>query len=307
MRAGLWLAVVGAVGLAGAPAFAQDGPSFPRALDHDTLLAWLQRETDITPERVVAVTPQAITAVVSTFPAAPGQGPRVVIRAEALNGETYARTGALSWHVSLNADCVGHRVKLGDTTGYPQRNLLGERRVLRAAETEWRTPDAGTALDNAWRAACDGKFKGPFQASDVKVVQADGTPPSPSAAVAPAAAAPPPAAPAPPPKMTKPSPPPKAAPSLKPAPPLKPAPMAATQIAGGVSVQIGSFPDQASANAALAKLDDGQPHATEQAVVAGRTWYRAVVSGFPSSEAASRYCAARQAKGGVCLVRARSR
>ena len=312
MRAGVWLAVIGAVGLAGAQALAQDdAPSFPSALDHDTLLAWLQRQTDITPERVVAVTPQAITAVVSTFPAGGGQGPRVVIRAEALNGETYARTGALSWHVSLSADCAGHRVRLGETTGYPQRNLLGERRVLRPAETEWRAPEAGTALDNAWRAACDGKFKGPFQASDVKVVQPDAGPP-PASANTPAADAPAPAAPAPSPRLAKATPPakavapataaaaPKAAPAPKADPPAKAAPPA-----GGISVQIGSFPDQTSANAALAKLGDGQPHSTESAVVAGRTWYRAVVSGFASSDAANQYCAARKAKGGVCLVRAR--
>jgi hypothetical protein len=304
MRAGVWLAVVGAVGLAGAQAMAQDAPSFPPSLDHDALLAWLQRETDITPERVVAVTPQAITAVVSTFPAGAGQGPRVVIRAEALNGETYARTGALSWHVSLSADCTGHRVRLGDTTGYPERNLLGERRVLRPAETEWRAPEAGTALDNAWRAACDGKFKGPFQSSDVKVVQQEAAAPPPAASppaptpVAPAPAAP---APVPPPKPAPPKPAPKSPPASPTAAPAMAAP------AGAVSVQIGSFPDQASANAALKTLGDGQPHATESAVVAGRTWYRAVVNGFASGEAANQYCEARRAKGGVCLVRVRSR
>jgi hypothetical protein len=31
------------------------------------------------------------------------------------------------------------------------------------------------------------------------------------------------------------------------------------------------------------------------------------VGGFASNDAASQYCAARKAKGGVCLVRARSR
>jgi cell division protein FtsN len=70
-------------------------------------------------------------------------------------------------------------------------------------------------------------------------------------------------------------------------------------------VQIGAFPDQASATAALARLGDGQTHATESAVVGGRTWYRAVVGGFASAEAANRYCAARKAKGGVCFVRGR--
>ena len=287
MRFGAVLAVVGAVGfavgLSGGAARAQSPPSFPRSMERDALLAWLQRETDITPERVVAVTPQAITAIVSTFPAGGGQGPRVVIRAEALNGETYARTGALSWHVSLNADCQGHRVRLGDTTGYPERNLLGERRVLRAAEADWRMPEPGTALENAWRAACDGKFLGPFQAAGLKVAQVDPAAPPPPAAAAPA--------------------PPAKAPVAAKAPPAK-APMVAS--GGALSVQIGSFPDQASAKAALARLGDGQPHGTEQAQVAGRTWYRAVVSGFASPEAAARYCEARKAKGGVCLVRGRA-
>src|SRR5688500_17631917 len=79
----------------GGVAAAQETPAFPPSLEREPLLLWLQRETDIAPERVVAVTPQALTSIVSTFPATPGQGPRVVIRAEALNGDTYARTGAL--------------------------------------------------------------------------------------------------------------------------------------------------------------------------------------------------------------------
>jgi cell division septation protein DedD len=325
IRAGVAPALAGALaGLTGVAAWAQDPPSFPRSLEREPLLAWLQRETDITPERVVAVTPQALTAIVSTFPAGGGQGPRVVIRAEALNGETFARTGALSWHVSMSADCDGHRVRLGDTTGYPQRNLLGERRVLRAAEGEWRRPEPGTALDNAWRAACDAKFRGPFQADAMRVAQADAPAPAPQAAPPqpppPAAVAtPPPQRTAPPPKVVaaKPAPassrpPPPKPPSAKPAP-SKPTPLpiapalrpAAPATAGGLSVQIGAFPDQSSANAALARLGDGQSHATEAAVVGGRTWYRAVVGGFGSAEAASRYCAARKSKGGVCFVRGR--
>lgn len=299
MRLRAVLAVVGAVGLAAGvsvgAARAQNPPSFPPSLQRDPLLGWLQRETDIMPERVVAVTPQAITAVVSTFPAGGGLGPRVVIRAEALNGETYARTGALSWHVSLSADCQTHRVRLGETTGYPERNLLGDRRVLRAAEADWRMPEPGTALDNAWRAACDAKFQGPFQTAGLKVAQVD--PAAPPPAAAPAERAPAPAA--------RPAPP-KPAPA-KPAPPKPARSKAPGAAAGGpVSVQIGSFPDQASANAALARLGDGQPHGTEQAHVGGRTWYRAVVGGFASPDAAASYCAARKAKGGACLVRARA-
>jgi cell division protein FtsN len=72
---------------------------------------------------------------------------------------------------------------------------------------------------------------------------------------------------------------------------------------GGVSVQVGAYPDRASATAALARLGGGQPHGLQPATVSGRTWYRAMVSGFADGEAAARYCEALKAKGGVCFVR----
>ena len=56
-------AVAGAVGaaicwLAGAGlSWGQTSP-FPASLDRETLLVWLQRETDILPAQVVAVTPR---------------------------------------------------------------------------------------------------------------------------------------------------------------------------------------------------------------------------------------------------------
>ncbi|HKP77887.1 MAG TPA: surface-adhesin E family protein, partial [Phenylobacterium sp.] len=162
VAAGVWLAGAGL-------AAAQDVTTFPSSLDREPLLAWLRRETDIMPERVVAVTPQALTSVVSTFPAGGDSGPRVVIRAEALSAETFAHTGALSWHVSMSADCQGRRVRLGETTGYRERNLLGERKVLRLAEPDWRAPEPGTALEAAWRSVCEADFKGPFQAAAVRV------------------------------------------------------------------------------------------------------------------------------------------
>ena len=102
-------AVTGVLTVAGwascASAQGVPAPRFPDALDRESLLIWLKRETDITPSQVVAITPPAVTALVSTFPAGGAEGARVVIRAEALSLETYGRTGALSWHVSLSADC----------------------------------------------------------------------------------------------------------------------------------------------------------------------------------------------------------
>ena len=263
--------------LAAGPAVAQGTPAFPPSLERESLLLWLQRETDIAPERVVAVTPQALTSIVSTFPASAGQGPRVVIRAEALSADTYARTGALSWHVSLSADCAGRRVRLGETTGYAQRNLLGERRPLRPAETEWRAPEPGTALDNAWRAACDADFKGPFGARSVKVAQ-ESAPGSaePARAVA-------------------------AAPTPQPARPRK---------AGGPVAQVGAAPSDADARSLIAALGaklGGREAWVEKADVGGKTWYRAVVGGFADSGEANGFCAGLKAAGRGCFVRMASR
>lgn len=281
------MVLAGAIWLAGGLAAAQEAPTFPSSLEREPLLAWLQRETDVMPERVIAVTPQAVTSIVSTFPPSGAQGPRLVIRAEALNAEAHARTGALSWHVSINADCQARRVRLGDTTGYPQRNLLGERVLLRSGDADWRTPDAGTALDFAWRAACDPKFQGPFQSGRMRVAQADGPMvTAPPRAAEPAAAAPPPAA--------------------APPQPVEPRPAPAPASRGGMVAQVGAGASEAEARGLLATLDavtGGRPTWVERAVVGGRTWHRAVVGGFSGGAEAAQFCAGLKAAGRDCFVR----
>src|SRR5207244_4198405 len=104
----------------------------------------------------------AVTAVISVYPTADPKGARVVVRAEAVSAEAQAREGVLSWHVSVSADCAGRKVRLGETTGYEARNLIGQGRAIRPAETEWRTPQGGTPLDSIWRLACDRGFQRPL-------------------------------------------------------------------------------------------------------------------------------------------------
>jgi len=284
-------AVAVVVGLACVgPVLAQDNPPiYPPSLDREPLLAWLQRETDITPDRVVAVTPQAVTSVVSTFPAMPGTGPRVVIRAEALSAETAAQTGALSWHVSLNADCEARRVRLGDATGYAERNLLGERKLLRAGDSNWRPPEKGTALEAAWRYACEAGFKGPFQGEGLKVAKADAPPAT--------------TAPAPEPKpVAKPEP--AAAPA---APKPKPVAQAPTTTPArgrsGLVVQVGASTSEAEAKGLLKTLGRGREGWVETATVDGKVWRRAVVGGFADGAEATRFCADLKAAGRSCFVR----
>lgn len=210
----------------------------------------------------------------------------MVIRAEALSPAIFARTGAMSGHVSLNADCRGRRVKLGETTGYPERNLLGERMVLRAAEHDFRQLEPGTALEHAWRAACDPQFSGPFQSSTVKLAQVDQPP------------------------------------ETRPAPPLLPVirdvvarPEPATRHVpereaptrtSDLVAQLGAAPSDAAAKALLSGLSGGLKGRrvwVEKADVAGRTWYRAVAGGFTDRAEAADFCAGLRASGQACFVR----
>lgn len=303
--------------LAQAPAAAQ----FPESLDRETLLLWMKRETDITAAQVVAVTPPAITALVSTFPAGAGQGPRIVIRAEALNADTYGRTGALSWHVSLNADCANRRLKMGETTGYTERNLLGERRILRPADSVWRAPDPGTALENAWRAACEEGFHGPL--SDNMAISTAGSddpyrksrPVTAESQGAPASEPPPARVRTPPPKHS-PKPgavvvkgilPAGATPAVKPQPAPKAAP-SKVKSNGPAIAQLGSYATDGQARAVLAKVKPrlgGRGARVETAVVAGRSWSRALITGFANSDEAERFCAKLRPSGQPCMARAR--
>ncbi len=302
MRGGAGLAGAAACWLACAGLAHGQTVTFPASFAREPLLVWLQRETDILPSQVVAVTPQALTSIVSVFPAAGGPGPRVVIRAEALSSEIVARTGAMSWHVSLNADCQGRRVKMGETTGYPERNLLGERKVLRSAEADWRTPEPGTALEHAWRAACDPAFAGPFKSSAVKLAQVDGAapPPEPARPVAAPAATQPAVAP-PPARVVAPP-----AATARSTPVATPPVATARPRTSGLVAQVGAVSSDADARALFAGLSGrlaGRTTAVETAEVGGRTWRRAVVGGFADGPEAARFCADLRAAGRACFVR----
>lgn len=321
-------AVTGALALAGWTncAWAQGAPQprFPDALDRESLLVWLKRETDITPGRVLAVTPPAVTALVSTFPDGSDGNARVVIRAEALSPDTYGRTGALSWHVSLSADCAHRRLRMGETTGYTERNLLGERRSLRPADTVWRAPEPGTALESAWLAACDPAFRGPLNDasaittagsdSPLRKVQALEGPREYAAEVAPPRPAParavkaaPLPAKAPPPAKSR------ALTIAKAAPPtlkgfIPARAMIATapklRSAGPVMAQLGAYGSESQARAVLVGIKSklgGHATRIETATVDGKTWRRALVTGFADSAEASRFCASLKAQ--ACFAR----
>ena len=320
---GLGLALA-AAGLARAEG-AQGAPTFPRAIDRQVLVDWLRQETDITPAQVVAVSPSAVTAVLGTIQTASPKGLRMALRAEAIDAQVSDREGVLSWHMLVEVDCPGHRLRQGPTTGYSGRNLLGEGREIRPGTEAWSEPPAGSPLENVWRAACEPTFQRPLAAPrSISTAQAAPTPtPTPPAVtlrpmlIQDIHAAP---APAPPPLPTPQA---KPAPQAKPtpAPPQKtqPAPVALrvmTLVSAPVTprsstaVQLGAMSTRAAAEAMLDGLRPrfaGAMHDLETSVtpatIGGKTIYRALITGFARTADAGRFCAGLKAGGVACFVR----
>ncbi len=291
-------------GLAGAQT--PQTPAFPVTTDRQDLVGWLRRETDITPAQVVAVSPSAVTAVLGAIDTASPRGMRMALRAEAIDAEVSAREGMLSWHMVVEADCEGHRLRLGETTGYVGRNLLGEGRRIRPGSETWTAPPAGAQLESVWRAACEPDFQRPLVTTRAlsapraaspslqlrpMLIQDLRTPVTRSASkpdpvVAPSPASAPPIV-----RMT--------AVVTPPDPPR-----------AGATVQLGAMATRGAAEAMLAGLRTnlvGAMHGLSTRVspagVGGRTVYRALVTGFARSVDAQQFCAGLKTDGVACFVR----
>ena len=291
----------GLVMLATGGARAQDQPpaAFPIAMDRQDLVGWLRRETDITPAQVVAVSPSAVTAVLGAIETASPRGVRMALRAEAIDAQVSDREGALSWHMVVEADCEGHRLRQGETTGYAGRNLLGDGRKIRPASDTWSQPPAGSQLENVWRAACEPDFQRPLS-TPRKVAAARSVTPAPLRLR---------------PLLIQDIHPPPTAPVAKVERPLPPV---RTMAIGNdpetprstAAVQLGALATSAAAEAMLASLRTGYVGAMQglstrvaPASVGGRTVYRALVTGFTRAVDARQFCAGLKTGGVACFVR----
>jgi cell division septation protein DedD len=241
----------------------------------------------------------------------------MALRAEAIDPAVSDREGVLSWHMLVEVDCPGRKVRQGPTTGYEGRNLLGEGRQIRPGSEAWVAPPPGSQLENVLRAACDTGFQRPLAPPrSVSIAQATTpaaatTPPlalrpmlvsgvhsSPTAATAaPKAARPPP-----PPTAPRPS----AAPTFRAMAAVTDAPA----LRSALAVQLAAMATRAAAEAVLTELKarsvgalQGLSTSVTPASVGGRTLYRALVSGFSRDADASRFCAGLKASGVACFVR----
>ena len=271
--------------------------TFPAAMDRQDLIAWLGRETDITAAQVVAVSPSAVTAVLGATETTSPRGLRMALRAEAIDAKVSAREEALSWHMVVEADCEGHRLRQGETTGYAGRNLLGEGRKIRPASDSWSEPPMGSQLDNVWRAACDPGFQRPLSAAR-KMATSRAASPGPLQLR---------------PMLIEDVYPPATAPNAEPATPTVRAVAAMSEPAAPRSVatvQLGAMATSAAAKAMLANVETsfvGAMHGLSTRVtpasVSGRTVYRALVTGFPRAVDAQQFCTGLKTSGAECFVR----
>jgi cell division septation protein DedD len=307
-----------------APARAETPATFPTTVDRAGLMAWLKQATDIAPGQVLAVSPSAVTAVLGTIETTAPDGVRMALRAEAIDPTVSDREGALSWHMLVEVDCPGHKVRQGPTTGYAGRNLLGEGRQIRPGSEAWVAPPPGSQLENVWRAACEAGFQRPLAPPrSFSIAQAA----MPAAARTPAAATTPPLALRPmlatgvhssapvavtAPKAAPPTQPPLTAPRPNAAPTFR-AMSAVTETPGAhsvLAVQLGAMATRAAAEALLTELKarslvamHGLSTGVTPATVGGRTLYRALVTGFSRDTDANRFCAGLKASGIACFVR----
>lgn len=255
-------------------------PSYPAALDRESLSSWLRQATDLAPDQVVAVTASAAAAVVARTPAANGRT-EVLLRAVSLSPEATARSGVLAWQVKLEVDCRSGEVRAGATTGFGARTGDDKPIELAPGEAAWRRPRPATPLESAWRSVCETGFQSPLGQARPQLASLKS--PSPASAAQPVATFG------------------RNAAAKASAAPAKP---------GRWVVQVVSSPDAADAWQTLASLRSRHPDAlqaletrVEPAQVRGRTVYRGVVAGFASSDQATDFCAALKRSGRDCLAR----
>ena len=258
--------------------------SYPAALDAASLSAWLAKATDIAPGRVVAVSPSAATAVIASTPAR-GGGVQLLLRAEALTPEAAARTGLLAWEMRLEVDCRGGQVRAGATAGFLSRRAEGEPISVAPAQADWRRPLPGTALEAAWRAVCDPRFRPPLAATGTRIAS--------SAAGAAAVASP---------SL------PGAAGGRTASAQIAPEPRPHRQ--GRRAAQVVSSPDEAETRRSLGALRSrfagqlaGLDTRIEPAQVRGRTVFRGLVAGFATHDDAEAFCQSLKSHGQDCLAR----
>jgi len=248
-------------------------PAYPDTNDPAAMGRWFSQTTHLPAKSILAVTDNAIFAAFPHHDAGPNW--TVDVRLESITPQSTAKLGGRSIRLRLNVRCDNNTVRLNFLDVYPGADLTGAP-THRAPPNTWALPKPNSYVADAVSLACDKTFQGPFAAMATAA-------PSPRYEPQPSAV------------------------------PSEPAPEVSTRptFAGRYAVQIGAYSSVAASNAAWAALQADMPAVTSGLSKAirpvqshGRTLYRTIVQGFPSSAAAATFCQTLRSAGRPCLTAA---
>ncbi|MDP3855431.1 SPOR domain-containing protein [Phenylobacterium sp.] len=297
------------------------------AQDHDGALTAAERRavdaSGLPRAQVVSVKRDLVVAITSRGSTKGGvlfEG--VALRGEAVNSEAARNLGYRSMRMSVNVDCGRRRDLVLRMTIFPEANGKGEP-ILRQTPGGWIQPSPGAFLSDVIASICN-NAPGPSTPSPEPSARPASPPPK-AVKVTPVAA------PAPPVHEPAPEPEPEPVlvradsetiatgiarrPRLPLAPPSQPLPVsppppvlrpATAPPPGGVVAQIVAVSTVRQAQDALEKigrLPAPLGKTVQEAKVDGRTFYRALVTGFASRADAKLFCEVVVSYGGVCFVR----
>lgn len=249
--------------------------TYPAAPTAAAISEWLRNNTNISPAAAIAVGSDMVVSIArfGTVDPATGTIKDVTLRGEAISPKFSDLIRGRSTMVAMDVDCEKSMILIHQTDVYPQSNLVGTARVLPGSK-QWIKPVGTAYLADTITAVCKAKGASPARTAE----------PAPAPAM-PAAAPPPPRA--------------------------QPAAPAYSSTAGsGVELQIVAAGSAEAAEAALNAVRSALPAETGayrsriQAIeVGGRTFYRALFTGFSDRNAAMALCNTLKATGRSCLVR----
>jgi len=324
-----WVGLASGLSVLAAPIIALGGPplpdipiTFPAGAQTQDILDWLHQETDISPESVVAVDADGLVAVMQTQPLSSDRSLALTVRGETLDPQRVARDGVASWHATVQVACQDRRVRFGARTVYGARNLLFQGRSG-APAGDWESVRVGTLGAQIWAASCDLSFRLPLTgqprlsespASEILIdAKPAADPPATALPAAPSAAAHTPtraslvaaepqiAAPL---RSTR-----LAAPVLRPSLGERPAP--APHSSPGPALQVFAATSKPAAEQAWREIHDqfeallgARPGSIVTVDIAGRRFYRVLITGFANSVEAEQTCAQLKAARTTCFLQA---
>lgn len=242
-------------------------------------VARMVRWTGLPASAVVAVTPDIAVAVIRRGVRSGDIVEGVELQGEIVDESLEPTRTWRSMRTVLDATCHTRTVRIDRMDVFPQHDRKGAPTPARTP-TGWIQPSPEAYLSDVLAAVCD---HAPPAGERIAAVQSKAPPSAPVAAAPPDAPA-----------------------RLTPVTDLVAAP---PTISGAALVQIAALPTREEAQAALKALTDRTPLSAgleariEEAVVHGRRWRRAQVTGFASIEDAQRFCATVRGAGGTCFVR----